>query len=80
MLPDPDILEAARSARSLIATVHGHFDRIVTNSFAPVEEPGPTASAEPGARMRGRAVDVIPACPAVELLERQGADGPHLGN
>lgn len=44
-LPNPDMPEAARFARSLIATVHGHCSYVVTGTFALLEEPDPVGSA-----------------------------------
>jgi len=44
-LPIPDMPEAARFARSLIATVHGHCSYVVTGTFALLEEPDPVGSA-----------------------------------
>ena len=41
----PDMPDAARFARSLIATVHGHCSYVVTGTFALLEEPDPVASA-----------------------------------
>jgi hypothetical protein len=37
--------DAARFARSLIATVHGHCSYVVTGTFALLEEPDPVGSA-----------------------------------
>lgn len=45
VLPDPDIPEAARFSRSLIATVHGHCSYVVSGTFALLEEPDPVGSA-----------------------------------
>jgi len=45
VLPDPDMPEAARFARSLIATVHGHCSYLVSGTFALLEEPDPVGSA-----------------------------------
>jgi AcrR family transcriptional regulator len=45
VLPDPDMPEAARFARSLIATVHGHCSYVVSGTFAELEEPDPVGSA-----------------------------------
>lgn len=44
-LPNPDMPEAARFARSLIATVHGHCSYVVTGTFALLEELDPVGSA-----------------------------------
>jgi AcrR family transcriptional regulator len=44
-LPRPDMPDAARFARSLIATVHGHCSYVVTGTFALLEEPDPVGSA-----------------------------------
>ncbi len=49
-LPDPDMPGAARFARSLIATVHGHCSYVVTGTFALLEEPDPVDSALARAR------------------------------
>lgn len=45
VLPDPDMPGAARLARSLIATVHGHCSYVVTGTFALLEEPDPMGCA-----------------------------------
>ncbi len=45
VLPDPDMAEAARFARSLIATVHGHCSYVVSGTFALLEEPDAVGSA-----------------------------------
>jgi AcrR family transcriptional regulator len=44
-LPDPDMPDAARFARSLIAIVHGHCSYVVSGAFALLEEPDPLGSA-----------------------------------
>ena len=44
-LPDPDMPGAARLARSLIATVHGHCSYVVTGTFVLLEEPDPVGCA-----------------------------------
>jgi len=44
-LPASEMPEAARFARSLIATVHGHCSYVVTGTFALLEEPDPVGSA-----------------------------------
>lgn len=44
-LPDPELPEAARFARSLIATVHGHCSYVVSGTFALLDEPDPVGSA-----------------------------------
>ena len=44
-LPDPDMPDAARFARSLIATVHGHCSYAVSGTFALLEDPDPVGSA-----------------------------------
>lgn len=45
VLPDPDMPGAARLARSLIATVHGHCSYVVSGTFALLEEPDPVGCA-----------------------------------
>lgn len=45
VLPDPNMPGAARFARSLIATVHGHCSYVVSGTFALLEEPDPVDSA-----------------------------------
>lgn len=45
LLPEPQQEENARFARSLIATVHGHCDYVVSGSFALLEESDPVGSA-----------------------------------
>lgn len=44
-LPDPDMPEAGRFARSLVALVHGHCSYAVTGTFALMDEPDPVGSA-----------------------------------
>ena len=44
-LPDPDMPEAGRLARSLIATVHGHCSFVLSGTFVLLEEPDPVGSA-----------------------------------
>ena len=44
-LPNPDMPGAARFARSLIATVHGHCSYVISGSFALLDEPDPVGSA-----------------------------------
>jgi AcrR family transcriptional regulator len=44
-LPDPDMPEAGRLARSLIATVHGHCSYVLSGTFVLLEEPDPVGSA-----------------------------------
>ena len=45
VLPDPNMPGAARFARSLIATVHGHCSYVVSGTFALLDEPDPVGSA-----------------------------------
>ena len=45
VLPNPNMPEAARFARSLIATVHGHCSYVVTGTFALLGETDPVGSA-----------------------------------
>lgn len=45
LLPDPAAPDAARFARSLIATVHGHCDYVISGSFALLDESDPVGSA-----------------------------------
>ena len=45
VLPNPSSPMAARFARSLIATVHGHCSYVVSGTFALLEEPDPVGSA-----------------------------------
>ena len=45
VLPDPAMPGAARFARSLIATVHGHCSFVVTGTFALLDENDPAGSA-----------------------------------
>jgi AcrR family transcriptional regulator len=44
-LPHPNMPDAARFARSLIATVHGHCSYVVTGTFALLAESDPAGSA-----------------------------------
>jgi AcrR family transcriptional regulator len=44
-LPDADMPEAARFARSLIATVHGHSSYVVSGTFSLLGESDPVGSA-----------------------------------
>ena len=44
-LSDPDMPGAARFARSLVATVHGHCSYVVSGTFALLDEPDPVGSA-----------------------------------
>ncbi len=61
LLHDPVAPDAARFARSLIATVHGHSDYVISGSFALLDENDPVGSAL--ARVR-------------ECLAAHGAPGP----
>ncbi len=45
VLPDPAAPQAARFARSLIATVHGHCSYVVSGTFALLDEHDPVGSA-----------------------------------
>lgn len=45
LLPEGEQLDAARFARSLIATVHGHCDYVISGSFALLDETDPVGSA-----------------------------------